>query len=618
MKIVVLTKQVPSVEHVGFNPETRTIVREGVPNEINPFDRRAIGQAVLLKKQLGGEVVVATMGPPQAEAVLRECLAAGADRAIHLNDRAFAGSDTLATARALAALLRRESFDLIFCGKYSVDAETGQVGPELAELLGIPQVTGATSIEFDPDTRRARVGRETDQGIDTLEVELPVLLTAAERLTRPPKVTDEDLEAVKGRPIEVLTAADLGLDASQVGFKGSPTWVADIYSVKPERETITIQADDPQRASRELVDHLLRRGLYGGWQDGAGREPLPEPATNPSPDKAIWVAPEVLDGELLPVSLELLGSAAGLAPAVGGQVCALLIGHRVERHVAQLSANGAEVVYLADDPRLAEYNPETYAHVLAKAIEVHKPWAVLVPATSNGRDYAPRVAARLGLGLTGDAVGLEVDAQGRLKQLKPAFGGTIVAPILSNTLPQIATVRAGMLEPRQPDPSRSATIVPLAIRDLPTSRTRIVAHETQAGTAGVKLATAEVVVCAGAGLGGPENLHYVDTLAEVLDAAVGASRRVVDNGWLPRQQQVGLTGKVINPKLYVGVAVRGAFNHIIGIQGSGIVVSINNDPQAAIFEHSDFALVGDYRQLVPALVTALQEARTRWPVGGRQ
>lgn len=609
MKIVVLTKQVPSVEHVGFNPETRTIIREGVPNEVNPFDRRAIGQAVALKQQRGGEVVVVTMGPPQAEEALREHLAVGADRAIHLCDRAFAGSDTLATARALAAVLRREGFDLILAGKYSVDAETGQVGPEVAELLDIPQVTGATSLQLDESGRTALVGRETDTGIDRMEVELPALLTAAERLIRPPRVSPEDLEAARSKPLQVLTAADLGLGPDEVGFGGSPTWVAEIYSVRPERRTRTILADDPARAAAEVVDELLKRGLYRGW-DGAARRPLPPLPARPAAEKAIWVVAELLDGRVLPVTFELLGGAANLAAQVGGQVGVVLIGHQVERHVGELAAHGAQVVYLADAPRLGEYNAEPYAHVLAEAIRAHRPWAVLVPATANGRDFAPRVAARLGLGLTGDAIGLEVDAEGRLRQLKPAFGGTIVAPILSRTSPQFATVRPGMLESCEPDPARRAEVKRLPVDGLPTPRSRLVAREVQAGTAGVDLDTAEIVVVAGAGLGGPENLRYVHELAEVLGAAVGASRRVVDAGWLPRQQQVGLTGKVLAPRLYVGVAVRGAFNHTIGIQRAGTVVAINNDPQAPIFQQADLAVVGDYREVVPALVSALKEAKT--------
>src|SRR5262245_34748250 len=164
MKIVVCIKQVPEVAEIKFNPDTNTIVREGVPNSVNPFDRRALAEAIRLRERCGSEVVVVTMGPPQAREALVECLAAGADRAIHLVDQAFAGSDTLATARALALAIRREHYDIIFCGKYTVDAETAQVGPELAEMLDLPQATGVTRLDLSDDRKKVTVERETDDG----------------------------------------------------------------------------------------------------------------------------------------------------------------------------------------------------------------------------------------------------------------------------------------------------------------------------------------------------------------------------------------------------------------------------------------------------------------------
>jgi len=602
VKIVICTKQIPSIEDVRFNRETGTIVREGVPNEINPYDRRALGQAVELKRQLGAEVVAVTMGPPQAVEVLWECLAVGADRAVHINDRALAGSDTLATARVLAAFLTRERPDIVFCGKYSVDAETGQVGPEVAALMGIPQVTGATSFHLDGQT--ARVERETDEGIDTIEVELPVLLTAAERLIRPPRVDVAKMENAKSAQIEAVTGAGLGLAADATGFAGSPTWVAGIDEVKPARTPIVVRDDDAGRASERVIELLRERGLFDSIRRSQTLEPLPAASAAPAADKAIWVVPELIHGELAPVTLELLGGAAMLAREIGGAVCAVLIGHDVERLVPDLGRSGAEVVYLADDPRLSSYDCETFAWTLGEAIRAQRPWAVLVPATSQGRDYAPRVAAELQLGLTGDAIGLELDAEGRLCQLKPAFGGTIVATILSKTFPQMATVRAGMLKARQPRSGSQPAVVRLPLDDLPEPRARVVERDIPAGEDGVRLDEARIVVCAGAGLGGPENLTYVEELATALGAALGGTRRVVDAGWMPRQKQIGLTGTIIAPDLYVGVGVRGAFNHVIGIQCSGTVVAINNDPEAPMMQQSDIAVVGDYRDLAPALAKA--------------
>jgi electron transfer flavoprotein alpha subunit len=480
----------------------------------------------------------------------------------------------------------------------------------VAELLGLPQVTGATSLDFSQDGRAVVVGRETDAGIDNVEVRLPVLLTVAERLTRPPRVSPEMVKAVRDRPIEQLSAADLGFTAEQVGLQGSPTCVAEISSARYERQPRLIRAErDPGAAARQLVDYLLERGLFGQWANEEASVIRPS-AANGSPDRAVWAIVELEDGSVHPTSLELLGGASEVAAQIDGQVAAVLLGHGVRTLVPHVAAHGAEVVYLADDPRLAEMDPEVYCHVLAGAIEAHRPWAVLAPASSSGREYLPRVAARLGLGLTGDAIGLAVkDSQ--LVQLKPAFGGTIVAPILSRTSPQMATVRPGALQAYAAQHTAEARVVPLSLENWPSPRVRLVGREVQAGSAATRLEHAAVVVVAGAGLGGPENLSYVYELAEALDAGVGATRRVVDAGWLPRQQQVGLTGKVVAPKLYVGVAVRGAFNHLVGIQKARTIVGINNDPQSAILSLADFGVMADYRTFVPALVEAVRAARSK-------
>ena len=256
MKIAVCVKQVPEVAEIRFNPETNTIVREGVPNVVNPFDRRALAEAIRLRELDGGEVVVITMGPPQAREALIECLAAGADRAIHLVDGAFAGSDTLATARTLAIALSRERCDVIFCGKYSVDAETGQVGPELAEMLDWPQVTGVTKLEVGDNRKTLTAERETDDGFETVECDLPVVLTAAERLIRPIKVKEPQLEAGRGKPILEVSAAELSNDPSIFGVSGSPTWVQEIRSLARTRSVEIIEGANAQEKAARLLEKL--------------------------------------------------------------------------------------------------------------------------------------------------------------------------------------------------------------------------------------------------------------------------------------------------------------------------------------------------------------------------
>ena len=218
-KIAVCIKQIPLVEDTNFDPVTRTIRRDGI-NVISAYDLRAIAQAVDLKNRFGAETVVVTMGPPQAREALTDALGMGLDRAVHLQDRAFAGADTLATARALALWLKREVFDLIMLGKYSLDAETGQVGPEIAELLGIAQITGVRTLELDGD--RIRAERESDEGLDQVEALMPALLTCAERLINPIKIDPKTREAAQSMPIETVTAAQLTADAAQFGLAGSP------------------------------------------------------------------------------------------------------------------------------------------------------------------------------------------------------------------------------------------------------------------------------------------------------------------------------------------------------------------------------------------------------------
>jgi len=611
MKVVVCIKQVPEVAELKFDREKKTLIREGVPNILNPYDRCAILEAVRLKKAHGGEVVAVTMGPPQAREALVETLAMGCDRAVHIVDRAFAGSDTLATSRALHLFLQREGFDLVFCGQYSIDAETGQVGPEVAELLNIPQVTGVTKLEVAGGGRHMKASRETDEGLEVIECDLPVLLTAAERLVRAGPVPAAAIEAARSRPIEVLTAADLSPDQSIFGIPGSPTWVSEIYSVATERQPIMLDGGSLEEIVRTLSDHLLAQGLFGTWK-GTREIPVVGPRrASARPDRAVWVVAELLGGKVRGVTYELLGKSVALADRLQGEVVGVFIGNGLADHAKGLTAYGADRVLLIEGPQLESYATEGYANALAQAIQELRPYVVLVPSTSVGRDFAPRVAARLQIGLTGDAIGLEINAQDLLVQLKPAFGGNIVAPILSKTFPQMATVRPGMLEAMTPNWSRDPVIQRLMLHDVGPIRAQTVqvVREVDATTTSVE--EADIIVAVGMGLGRRENVKLARELAEVLGASLGASRRVVDSAWVPRQHQVGLTGKAVAPKLYVALGIRGAMNHIIGIQRAQTIVAVNKDPQAPIFKVATYGIVGDCLQVVPALTQVLAEAKQR-------
>ena len=611
MKVAVCVKQVPVVSMMRFDEETRRLVREGVPLEINYFDVLAMSLAADLKTALGCEVVVLTMGPPQARDALVQCMAMGADRAVHLVDRPFAGSDTLATARALSLALSRERPDLIVCGLNSVDAETGQVGPEIAELLDLPQITAVTRLEVSSSRSVITAERLTDAGHDLVHCALPALITVAEGAAHEVYPSREALQAAQSRDVSTLSAVDLSSDLTLFGAAGSPTRVSDIRAVVSERDGVLVRDTPVEETVERLLVYLEERGVFDEGEGRDGDIPPRGPRLTPSNPESVWVLAELMGGALRPVTFELLGAARALARRTGGGGEALLIGHGVGAHSATLTAYGADRIHLADDPRLAGYDTDLHTEVVRRLIEEHRPGVLLLPSTMMGRDLAARVAARMGLGLTGDCIGLEIDDQGRLVQLKPAFGGNIVAPILSGTKPQMATVRPGVLAGVSPDWSVEADVRTVAVGELPARRVRLLESVTYASAGGVEIEHARAVVGVGKGVGGPQNLPVIQDLADALDAPIGATRDVADLGWLPRQRQIGLSGKSIAPVLYVAVGLRGPFNHTVGIQKAGTVVAINSSARAPIFKSADFGIVGDYAEVAPALARALRSRRPR-------
>jgi electron transfer flavoprotein alpha subunit len=607
MRIAVCIKQVPVVSALELDPETKTLKREGVRTEVSSFDLRAVMKAVALRDMHGGEVVVVTMGPPPAREALVECLALGADRGMHLCDKAFAGADTLATAQALALALRDGSFDLILCGRNSIDAETGQVGPEIAELLDIPQVTGACSLSIDVDARRLTAERETDSGIETVTAPLPALVSAAEDLAAERFASKAERAAALEKPIEEVKAANLDERSDLFGTEGSPTWVLRIEAVAVERQGEILDGDSPQAIVDTLVERLLVRGLFGEWKVGTRTQPAPMPATSArSGEKHVLVVGELMNGALRPVTLELLHKAMELAQPLGGGVSVLLAGPDAARHVETLSAYGAGRVLLAESDSVAA-STEPFAALLTQVIRDERPGLVLLPSSVVGRDVAPRVAARLRIGLTGDCIDLTVDGEGRVLQHKPAFGGMIVALIASRTRPEMATIRPGMLAIGEPKQNRMGTSVRVRIPES-SGRVRVTSSRSMAEAA-TDLDHAAVVVGVGKGIGSVDNLTVMRELAGVLDASLCATRDVTDAGWLPKQCQVGITGRAIAPQLYLAVAVRGAFEHTVGIRRAGLIVAINKSAKAPIFKVCDYGIVGDYSTFVPILTERLRVIR---------
>jgi electron transfer flavoprotein alpha subunit len=604
VKFLCLVKQVPNPAHIKLNPETRKLVREGVPLELNEFDVYAVTEAIRLREQHGGEVVTMTMGPPQAFDALVMTLVMGADRAVHLEDKLFAVADTLGTARTLALAVEKEGADLVLCGRKTVDSETWQVPPEVAAFLGWAQLTNVEALELQGSSLRAR--RQTDEGYDTYELPLPAVVSVTEGINKGIWPAKRDVEGSSADDrIAVWRAGDLVADAREgdkrFGQPGSPTRVLAVKDATPQRGgEITVSAE----TAAERVLTLLAEA---GPRPSSPWEKPERLGQKPGKSYDCWTVVELVDGKPRRLSLELLGKGRELAGKLGGASCALVIGNGVSDAFSEVIQHGAERLYAVEDERLAEYHPETYAAALRFVLVKHKPHVLLIPSTAMGRDYGPRVAGELQLGMTGDCVDLAIEKAGRLIQYKPAYGGNIVSVIMGRTTPQLATVRPGMFAPVEPREGAKADVVSVALDGLVEPKTRLVERVHEPDMAAYELDSADVVLCVGKGIGGPDALPEIEEHARRLGAVVGGSRDVTDAGWLPKNRQIGLTGRAVAPRLYIAVCVRGAFEHLVGSVKAGVIVALNKNKQAPIFKAADVGLVGDWREMLPPFVDALED-----------
>ena len=306
------------------------------------------------------------------------------------------------------------------------------------------------------------------------------------------------------------------------------------------------------------------------------------------------------DGKLRRPSLEAVAEARRLADALRASVQSVIVGSGVEGLAAELGGQGAEIVHVFDQPELAAYATEPYARALGQVVAAEKPAAVLVPFTAMGRDLAPRVAARVGAGLASDCVALAVK-DGRLEARRPVYAGKAYATVRWEGEPQMATLRPNVFALGTADASRKPEVRKQTVDT--SARAKVTAvHATASGK--VELTEAQIIVSGGRGLKGPENFHLVESLAAALGAAVGASRAVVDAGWVDHQYQVGQTGKTVSPTLYVACGISGAIQHLAGMSSSKYIVAINKDADAPIFKVANYGIVGDVFELLPKLTEA--------------
>lgn len=322
------------------------------------------------------------------------------------------------------------------------------------------------------------------------------------------------------------------------------------------------------------------------------------------------------DGQIAKVSLELLGKAKELAEKLNSKVGAILLGFNV-RHLADEAVKyGAQEVFLVEDEELKDFRTLPYTRVIVELIKKEKPAIVLYGATTTGRDLAPRVAARVGTGLTADCTGLKIDDftlkdktyKDLLIQKRPAFGGNVIATIVTpEHRPQMATVRSGVMDALEPDSARKGKIIPLKVELKEEDKILEVLERAKSKSKDlVNLEAAEVIVSGGRGMGGPEGFKVLEELAKVLGGVVGASRGAVDSHWISSAHQVGQTGKTVKPRIYIACGISGATQHKVGMDRSKTIIAINKDGEAPIFSYAHYGIVGDLFEVVPEITKQLK------------
>jgi electron transfer flavoprotein alpha subunit len=635
MNFIVLVKQVPDVANIpedAWDREKGTLRRGVLDSVLNPLDLHALTFACRMRKEmheLNSSVVCLTMGPPQAREVLTDSLSRGADEAVLLTDRAFGGADTVATAYSLARAIHKiqteifkNSRYIIVSGMQSVDGDTAQVPAQVAEDLGIEHIAYAQAFRMDNGPVIQRIGPAGMETVAPLAYPFLITVTACtqplyrslhrSRTARQKKVIEWNARAVEALP-------------QRVGLTGSRTQVFRIFSPSEEKHKECKLFTD----AGQLVAGLRERFLRGPAQASQETEAAYRlDGKQPTYQGEVWVYVEQEEGTIKQVSFELIAEARKLAGGLNEKVGAVLLGHQVEGLARELIAQGADKVYLADHPLLKHFLPIPYKKAVGELVKQHRPQIMLFGATPLGRELAPRVAYSTDSGLTADCTKLDIDDFERgavkltaiLKQTRPALGGNIMATIMTkDSKTQMATVRPGVFKAGKADPARAGEVVrhETALTDADI-KTRIVSMEPVPPRSGV--ADADIVVSGGRGLGTKAKYDkFIRPLAKALagvlpgSVEVGASRMAVEDGFIGHDHQVGQTGQTVQPRLYVALGISGAVQHISGMQNSEIVVVINKDPRARIFNYADFGMVGDVEVIVPQIIEALSQGHSVEP-----
>ncbi len=644
LKIITLIKQVPLPTEMRMGADG-LMDRTKAKSAINADCAFGLEQGLQIKKYVpDAELIVVSMGPASFEQSLKKALSLGYDRAILLSDRKLGGSDTFATGYAIASLLRKLGFSkdskepfIIFSGRQTTDGDTAHVPSQVAENLSIPQATFVEKINWQGDFLRVR--RIIEGGFQILKIPVPCLISVSPTAMHLRRPSLSGAIRARNAGVEVWSLDKTGADSSVVGLSGSPTLVSKVMDIKRERPAVNmISGHTPKELIDKLIDEVekaksIKQAAEEVHTSGNFSEETKSVGVDfPRVDfrgsaRGILTWIEMRGKTPARSSLEILNPARRLADELKTDVTAVVTGHNIKNVANDIIAYGADKVILVDDERLKEYRILPVTRVLEEWVAKQRPEIALFAATTSGRELAPRLASRIKAGVTADCTSLKIGEYVHrikksifypvLESIRPTYGESKLATILGFWCPQMATARAGTFKILPKNLSRKGTVQEFTPNfkndDFVTELIEVKREESGSDN----LFVADVIVSGGRPVGDQDNFKLIQEMLDALrakgvNADWGASRHAVDQGYAPYARQIGQTGKTVRPKVYVAVSISGAIQHIAGMKEAEIVIAINRDPSAQIFQHADFGIVRDYREVLPELI---ERIRGGWTFG---
>jgi len=632
--IISLMKQVPLPSQMRMGDDG-LMDRTKAKSIINIDCSFALEAGLQLKSMIdGAKLIVCSMGPPSFDQSLRKAISMGYDEAYLLSDRKLGGSDTFATGLAISTLLKHLGFGkganedfIIVAGRQTSDGDTAHIPSQVAENMGIPQATFIEDVQYENGHIIAR--RIIEGGYQILKLPKPCTLSLTPTGIPPRRPSLAGAVRARNAKVTMLSIDDINLSDEKIGLSGSPTIVAKVANIKSQRAP-AIFCDG--QSSSDLVESLIenikkgKNSLEVVEKKEIKKKEMPQDYERVDFRKGasgILTWAELANGEITRPSLELLTPARNLANSLesGTKVRTLLIGNNVEHLAKELIYHGSDEVIVVNDERLEEYRILPFSSIFEQVIKKYNPEIALFSATTAGRELAPRTAVKTQSGVTADCTSLEIgehlDRKNKrifspiLESRRPTYGESKLATILGFHCPQISTARAGTFEVPQRDEKTKGKITTFK----PTLKeedfiTQII--KTVRGDGGLaNLFDADIIVSGGRGTIGDEMRLIKDLVAALKDKGIsaeyGSSRPMVDEGICEYARQVGQTGKTVRPKVYVAVGISGAIQHIAGMKESDTIIAINKHSNESIFSHSDFAVVGEYEEIIPELIDRVKK-----------